>query len=334
MEVIVRRKTLLTSMLICLLLTGGCSKNDTKANTGTDPGKGSFRVVGYIPRGADLSGASGMPDLGKITHLNIAFMNPDSTGVFPVDESVNTLTGLAHAKGVAVLLSIGGGSPPGYLKNLLSGSHQAALIQALVTLAVQYNCDGIDVDLEGDFIDSNYEGFVKNLAVALRAKKKLMTAAIATAYANSYTDAALAQFDFVNVMSYDKTGPWAPANPGPHAPYSMAVDDLAYWGGTRGIPKAKMTLGLPFYGYGFGVNAPESMSYQDIINKYPASWDADQLTVPGGGIIYYNGFTTIQNKTDLALKNAGGVMIWQLLQDAAGERSLLKAINNSIGARR
>ena len=322
-----KRKTLLTGMFVSLLLVGGCSKNDTKANTVTDPGKGSFRVVGYMPRGADLSGQAGLPDLGKITHLNIAFMNPDSTGIFPVDESVNTLTGLAHAKGVSVLLSIGGGNPPAWLKTLLGGSHQASLVQALTALTEQYNCDGIDVDLEGDFIDSNYESFVTNLAIALRAKKKLMTAAIATAYANSYTDAALAQFDFVNVMSYDKTGPWAPSKPGQHAPLSMAVDDLAYWGGTRGLPKAKMTLGLPFYGYGFGANAPESMSYQDIVNKYPASWNVDQLTVPGGGIVYYNGAATIQDKTALAVKNAGGVMIWQLLQDASGETSLLKAIN-------
>jgi len=114
---------------------------------------------------------------------------------------------------------------------------------------------------------------------------------------------------------------------------SMAVEDLTYWVGTRGIPKEKVTLGLPFYGYGFGVNAPESMSYQDIVNKYPASWNVDQLTVTGGGVIYYNGSATIQDKTIFALKNAGGVMIWQLLQDAAGERSLLKAIHSRIGGR-
>ena len=287
--------------------------------------KGSFRVVGYLPRGA-----SGLPDFGKITHLNIAFMNPDSTGVFPMDESVNTLTKLAHAKGVSVLLSIGGGSPPGYLKTLVNGSHQAAFIQSLVTLTAQYNCEGIDVDLEGDFIDGNYESFVKNLAVALRTKQKLITAAIATAYADSYTNTALAQFDFVNIMSYDKTGPWNPSKPGPHAPYSMAVDDLAYWTGTRGLAVAKVTLGLPFYGYGFGVNAPESMSYGDIVQQYPAAADSDQLTVAGGGIVYYNGAVTIKAKTTLALQKAGGVMIWQLLQDAAGNKSLLNAIDTIV----
>ena len=328
-----KRKPVLTAMFIGLLLIGGCSKNDTKANTGTDPVKGSFHVVGYIPRGVDLSGQATLPDFGKITHLNIAFMNPDSTGVFPVDAGVNTLTALAHAKGVSVLLSIGGGNPPGYLKNLLSGSHQAALVQALVALTAQVGCDGIDVDLEGDFIDGNYESFVKSLATALRAKKKLMTAAIATAYADSYTNTALAQFDFVNIMSYDKTGPWNPANPGPHAPYSMAVDDLAYWTGARGLAVAKVTLGLPFYGYGFGTNAPESMSYGDIVSQYPAAWNSDQLTVAGGGIVYYNGAATIKAKTTLALQKAGGVMIWQLLQDAVGEKSLLTAIDSVIKKR-
>src|SRR5438445_9250155 len=258
MTMILKRKSLITATFVGLLLLGGCGKNDTKANNPTDPVKGNFRVVGYLPRGADLFGQAGMPDLGKITHLNIAFMNPDSTGAFPEDKSITTLTGMAHASGVSVLLSIGGGNPPAHLKTLLGGSHQAALVQALAALTDQYNCDGIDVDLEGDFIDGNYESFIKNLAVALRAKKKLMTAAIATTYANSYTDAALAQFDFVNVMSYDKTGPWAPSRPGPHAPMSMAVDDLAYWGGTRWLGKAKMTLGLPLCGYGFGPNAPES----------------------------------------------------------------------------
>ena len=317
-------------MFICLLLVGAYSENDTKTNTVTDPVKGSFRVVGYMPRGADFSGASGMPDFRKITHLNIAFMNPDSKGVFPVDESVNTLTGLAHAKGVSVLLSIGGGNPPGYLKTLVNRSHQAAFIQALVALTTQYNCEGIDVDLEGEFIDGNYESFVKNLAVALREKKKLITAAIATAYADSYTNTALAQFDFVTIMSYDNTGPWDRTSPGPHAPYSMAVDDLAYWTGARGLAVAKVTLGLPFYGYGFGVNAPESMSYGDIVQQYPAARDSDQLTVSGGGIVYYNGAVTIRAKTALALQKAGGVMIWQLLQDAEGERSLLHAIDSII----
>ena len=303
-----------------------------KAHPLTDTVKEGFRVVGYLPLGIDLS-RTGMPDLGKITHLNIAFLTPDSAGVFAMDEEVRMLTALAHAKGVAVLLSIGGGNPPGYLKKLVGKRHQAAFIQALAALTEQYGCEGIDVDLEGEFIDGNYDGFVKNLAVALRAKKKLMTAAIATTYASRYTNSALAQFDFVNIMSYDKTGPWDKSDPGPHAPYSMATDDLAYWTGVKGLAAGKVTLGLPFYGYGFGTHAPESLSYGDIVRLYPAARDSDQLTVAGGGIVYFNGAATIKVKTALALKKAGGIMIWQLLQDAPGPNSLLTAIDSLVKKR-
>lgn len=320
------------SFLLCLSLIAGLCGNEAKAHSLTDTVKEGFRVVGYLPLGMDLS-RTGMPDLGKITHLNIAFLTPDSAGVFTDEEEVHMLVAAAHEKGVAVLLSIGGGDPPRYLKKLVGKRHQAAFVQALAALTDRYGCEGIDVDLEGDFIDGNYESFVKNLAVVLKAKKKLMTAAIATTYASHYTNAALALFDFVNIMSYDKTGPWDKSDPGPHAPFSMATDDLAYWTGTWGLAVARITLGLPFYGYGFGKNAPESLSYGDILLQYPAARDSDQLTVSGGGIVYYNGAATIKAKTSLALQKAGGVMIWQLLQDAPGAYSLLTAIDSMVRKR-
>ncbi|HMI59716.1 MAG TPA: hypothetical protein VK518_02370, partial [Puia sp.] len=47
-------------------------------------------------------------------------------------------------------------------------------------------------------------------------------------------------------------GPIKVSDPGPHAPFSMATDDLAYWTGTKGLAVSRVTLGLPFYGYGFG----------------------------------------------------------------------------------
>jgi GH18 family chitinase len=110
----------------------------------------------------------------------------------------------------------------------------------------------------------------------------------------------------------------------------MAVEDLAYWSGTRGIAKEKLSLGVPFYGYGFGTNAPEDLSFSQIVTKYLGSQNEDQVTVTGGGIVYYNGIPTIKSKTELALEKAGGIMIWQLRQDAGGASSLLSTINTVI----
>ncbi|CAG5069745.1 hypothetical protein DYBT9623_02482 [Dyadobacter sp. CECT 9623] len=288
-----------------------------------------FKVIGYLPNRIDLVAAANQVDFAKITHLYIAFINPDSLGNLTVTQNLKEVAALAHSKNVQIMASIGGGGAPKYYPSFLVGEKKAKLITDLVNLAVENNLDGIDVDLEGDLIDVNYENFVIDLATALRQKNKLITAAIATVYKSQFTDKALAQFDFVNIMSYDRTGPWRPDKPGPHSPYSMAEEDLQYWLETRKIPKEKLTLGVPFYGYGFGGTAPESMSYKNILRQYPDSVNQDQMHL-NGGMVYYNGLATIRKKTELAKEKVGGVMIWQLLQDSTGVKSLLGEIDGVV----
>jgi chitinase len=324
-------KFLIAVLLVTLI--SGCKKSSAKADdqpvatVKTPPG---FRVVGYLRDGNVTDGSGAGIDYSKITHLNIAFINPDQDGNFTALAGLNTVVSAAHAKNVKVLVSIGGGSAPAYYSTLLADNKRADFVARLAVLVDDNNLDGIDVDLEGERVDNNYEAFVTALSASMKSRSKLLTAAIATAYKAQYTDAALAKFDFVNIMSYDKTGPWNPSNPGQHSPYDMAVSDLDYWANSRGIAKAKLSLGLPFYGYGFGTNAPSDMSFGDIVTQYPGSENNDQVTVNGGGIIYYNGIATIKSKTALALKKSGGVMIWQLLQDAKGDNSLLNTINVAI----
>ncbi len=227
------------------------------------------------------------------------------------------------------MASIGGGGAPKYYPSFLIGEKKTKLIADLVKLAVESNLDGIDVDLEGDLIDANYENFVIDLAGQLKLKNKMITAAIATVYKDQFTDKALSQFDFVNIMSYDRTGPWNLAKPGPHAPYDMAVEDVEYWNKTRGIVKEKLCLGVPFYGYGFGGAAPESISWKNLLVNYPGAIQMDEFNV-NGGTMYYNGIPTIRKKATLALEKTGGIMIWQLLQDGNGPQSLLGNIHDVI----
>ncbi len=140
------------------------------------------------------------------------------------------------------------------------------------------------------------------------------------------------KFDFVNVMSYDNTGPWQPADPGDHSPYSMAVEDLDYWHNIRNIPKNKLVLGLPFYGYAFGPkDSPVlSMDYKQIVALYPNAQLSDTLILPGNFTMYFNNKEMIKRKTLLALQKAGGVMIWQLQGDAEGQNSLLEVIDKEV----
>jgi chitinase len=70
------------------------------------------------------------------------------------------------------------------------------------------------------------------------------------------------------------------------------------------------------------------MTYKQIASTFAGAELVDQWTLPSGGVIYYNGNPTIRKKTALAREQASGIMIWQILGDAPGEQSLLKAIND------
>ena len=294
------------------------------------PQTARFRVIGYLRLQNILDAEANQIDYSKVTHINVAFINPDSTGNFALIPGLKVFVDRIHQQHIKILASIGGGLAPTYYSNLLTDANREAFTQKLAELTGLYGLDGIDVDLEGERIDANYENFIMALSDALKSKDKLLTAAVATVYKARYTDKALARFDFINIMSYDKTGPWRPEKPGPHAPYSMAVEDMNYWATEKGIAKERLNLGIPFYGYGFGPNAPAEMSFRGIISKYSGAEKTDSVSFTGGGTLYYNGIPTIKNKTTLALQQAGGIMIWQLLQDAPGTNSLLNAVNSVI----
>ena len=102
-----------------------------------------------------------------------------------------------------------------YYHDLLKKEKRAKLINNLLQIVLTYNFDGIDVDIEGSDIDENYENFAVDLKRKFHKHKKIVTSAIAVFYKDQLSDKALKQYDFVNVMSYDHTGPWTPKSRGP-----------------------------------------------------------------------------------------------------------------------
>jgi chitinase len=211
----------------------------------------AFRVVGYYSLQSAMKEDFKNVPFDKVTHINLYFLNPDSSGNFKYDLSaLIPFIKTAHNKNVKVLASIAGGGRQPYYAKLLKDNKRAMLINNLLSIVQQFDLDGIDIDIEGGDIDENYDNLVIELAESLHQHKKLITAAIAVFYKGEFTDKALAQYDFVNVMSYDHTGPWAPEKPGAHSTYAHAVEDLSYFKIERRIPKEKLTLGVPFYGHG------------------------------------------------------------------------------------
>ena len=314
-------KSVLPVLAFCLIFQPGiCQKNS------------DFKVVGYYSMRSAMNDFKKFP-FRRVTHVNLFFLNPDTAGNYNQDFSLlEPFIRKAHKKGIKVLFSIGGGGAHPYYHRLLQDDKRGMIVQKLADLVVKYNLDGLDNDLEHGDIDENYEDFVVEMNAALKAHDKLFTAAIVVTDPDLFSDKALAQYDFVNVMSYDHTGPWRPDKPGQHASYQHSVEDLEYFGVKRGIPAKEMLLGVPFYGYGFGPELTSkaiSMNYRQIVEKYPDSESLDELPVEDGKIMYYNGMPTIRKKTELAMEKAGGIMIWQLGGDARGSKSLLKVINDT-----
>lgn len=309
------KKTLL--IISSIFLFSGCAVNNGPQNTNEE-----FRVLGYLHGNWNTEAT----DLTLITDLNLAFVHPDENGDFTPDPAYEKVISAAHQQNVRVFFSIGGGAPPPHLEKLLASKQgQEHFVNGIVQLLDQYNFDGVDIDLENELINAHYAPFVAAVAKAVKAKNKRVTAALASWNSDKIADSTLAQYDFINVMSYDATGPWNPEKPGPHSPYTMVENDFTYYTKTRKLAPEKILIGLPFYGYGFN-GAPVSMKYKDIIENYPGSEWKDELPI-GEGTIYYNGIPTIEKKTLYALeKGAAGVMIWQLLQDSKDHKSLLKTI--------
>ena len=58
------------------------------------------------------------------------------------------------------------------------------------------------------------------------------------------------------------------------------------------------------------------------------------MQVLNGLIMYYNRIHTIKDKTKLAMKEAAGIMIWELTYDVPGRKSLLNAIYQAATSKR
>jgi GH18 family chitinase len=289
-----------------------------------------FKTIGYLPY--YRFALNDQIKYDKITHLNIAFANPDMSGNLSVGNNADIapIVETAHDANVEVYISLAGGAlTPAWAaawESLIQVQNRSAFISKIIQYTLDHNLEGIDVDLEWSHVNADYSGFVLELRDSVDNYDLGLTAALPGTYRYpQITNAALAAYDWINMMVYDLTGPWNPSNVGPHSPYSFAENAINYWV-SQGVPKNKLTLGVPFYGYDFtDQNNVTALTYASIVAMNPNNAQVDQV-----GQIYYNGIPTIEAKTALAMNEVSGIMIWELGQDTFDEYSLLDKIYEVI----
>ncbi|MDR1877230.1 MAG: hypothetical protein LBQ84_06360 [Flavobacteriaceae bacterium] len=267
-----------------------------------------------------------------ITHLNMAFLYPKSDGTLSEGESLKNAIGRvteeAHRNNVKVIISIR--DRDSQFAEAVE-KNKSILADNILQYVKNNNLDGFDIDFE----DWNRAGiaqhmlaFVKEL-YSKKEKDILQTCAVSTED-RGYTAEWHQYFDLINVMTYDRHGPWTPTE-GQHSPYNESIAAIDFWINKMEASPSKLLLGLPFYGYSWneGDSPGTSYYYSQILDKYP---DEDVANKDQIDHLYYNGKATIVKKCRWALENKiAGVMIWQIGQDATSdEDSLLEAIGTTM----
>lgn len=182
----------------------------------------------------------------------------------PANPSVpiaQTTTALRNA-GFLLIPTITDGTEKGVLAGLLAKpAARTQIVQAITTMVVSNNYDGIDLDFEGfAFVDGNaswsktaplWTAFVKELSTSLKTQKKLLS--VSTPYVLDpkgaqkgyyvYAWAAIAPFiDRLRIMTYD----YSVAKVGPIGPLSWTERTVQY--AVSVMPASKVFIGIAGYG--------------------------------------------------------------------------------------
>src|SRR5690348_4277576 len=132
-------KNLRTTLALCLCLASGLNR------------AWAFRVVGYFP---SWQGSVSGIQFSKITHVNYAFLLPNSDGSLQAIDNASKLSSLvtaAHNAGVKVCISVGGwnnGDDSAFRSLAGNSTSRNNFVNNIVNFINQYNLDGVDIDWE------------------------------------------------------------------------------------------------------------------------------------------------------------------------------------------
>ncbi|KAJ7639210.1 chitinase [Roridomyces roridus] len=188
----------------------------------------------------------------------------------------------AHAHGVKALVTVGGWTGSRYWSsNIATAANRTAFVNTLVSLATQYNLDGLDFDWEYPSASgigcntnspsdtANFLSFIQELRQDPVGAKLILSAATAiTPFidADGNPSADVSEFakvlDHIALMVYDVGGEWSPVV-SPNGPLKDACAPADFQQGSAtsavdawhaaGMPLNQIVLGVPSYGHSFAV---------------------------------------------------------------------------------
>jgi chitinase len=312
--------------------------------------------VGYVyqqPRKMEFS---------LYTHLCHAFITPREDGDVRSSQSCPSrqLVADAHQAGVKVVVSVGGWGWDKQFTALVAKQESLdRFVASVMKIIDDYDYDGIDLDWEYPDTKAKAAGFdslcrrLRSELDSLERKKgrRLIQTMAASAHAPTLepvsNETLLANFDWINVMTYDYTGEWS-SQAGHHSPLFASSKQKGSPHSTeltmkallaRGLPAERLAVGLPLYGRAFAVGEPYAAlkrpvpkptirggGYRNVaalVNDkgWTRRWDDETknpwaIAPDGSAVIGYDDAESIAAKTGWAMSHDfRGVFFWQIRDD-------------------
>lgn len=345
-------KRMLLVFLVLFLMSGYIMQFGAKA-------AGDRLCASYIYFGKPASYADLVDKTGNsLNQVSPSYFDLNSDGTLKLNQSIDTnFIAVMHAKGIKVVPFLSNGWSRQTGINALQIGEK--LSQQIADAIVQYNLDGVDVDIENltENERTAYVDFVRLLREKLPAGKCISVAVAANPYgstkgwAGSYDYAGLAKYcDHLAIMAYDEH--YQGSAEGPIASAKFVEDSILY--GLKNVSPDKLVLGIPFYGRyweqgssygGYGVSA---YKIEELISKYSSVVTFDStsrspkavITIKpedekpvllgspleaGQYSIWYENDESIKYKLRLVQKyGLKGTIDWSLGQESSGTWSYYK----------
>ncbi|CAH1107644.1 unnamed protein product [Psylliodes chrysocephalus] len=364
---------ILTMLFLFLLLSFGIATTIAKDDK-------LINVVCYFVNGYGVTIAPPETlDPKLCTHILYAFVNLDISGNLTyqrkeVDIDKGMYKRVVSLKKInpalKVLLSVSGDKSI-FSRVAMDDEKRQNLANSAVNFCKSFGFDGLDIDWEkpSEEDEDNFVDLLKDLRNALDEGGWLLSTAVYPYPYSGYNATGITKYvHMLNVMCYNYYGPWSQYT-GFNSPlfgssiesdyekrHLNIANSIKNWI-EAGATKAKINVGIPFYGRTFtlvnpqdhgvhapilGAGIPASPSYSTIcttFNNYTYVWD-DEQKVP---YKYYGSqWLTYENERSIAIKtkyivsqNVGGIMIWQIGQDdmkgdCGQKQGLLRIINDNL----
>ena len=357
----ISRRTAVVLRFCALLLVFPALFATAQAPTST-----TKRLLGYYPEWSKYNTppytAAQIP-YSKLTHISHAFVllayKADGTLQVPSGMVELALISKAHAAGVKVLVSIGGGDGiqgPRFNKMAQSETARQAFVTNVRSFLVKHGYDGVDIDWEvPNAADrANCTTLMQELRNGLPSPWLISMAVTADPrnYGEGLDIPALAPIlDFMNVMTYDFYGTWSGAtglvspllqDPADPQQAGSVETSMNLYAQQYGVPVSKLNIGTPFYGYewdgtdllwatcsscassswNYGDYIKQRINQQGWVRNYDSTAQSPYLTnTTNQGLITYDGPASTSHKVHYVMKTRrfGGVFTWELSADYDGK---------------